>query len=217
MMSDVIGSHVPCFRVEDRGEVNSRHAILRPTLSQTHFVLAPLAMVVGIEDPALRGAAGGAIWAAAWKARRHVAHAVGDAVDVNAIGLAVNSKGARSQDLLHIHIDCIKPRVIDRLGQFSNLAGGGWAPSNVALERNPLFVMHVGASAASSLNPFAELLKLPPSMHGASVAGLPDGQGGLLLFAFTDPVRGAEELLDHSCAIANRASAKGATQRAGNG
>ena len=50
-------------------------------------------------------------FADAWQAREYVSGALHEVLPRDDIGLAINSLRGRSQDQLHIHIDCIRPDV----------------------------------------------------------------------------------------------------------
>ena len=50
-------------------------------------------------------------WAQAWHARRYVDQRAGRVLGRDELSLAINSVYGRSQDQLHIHIECIKPAV----------------------------------------------------------------------------------------------------------
>jgi hypothetical protein len=65
------------------------------------------ALQTGIEDAALLAPDAVNYFAAAWNVRSFVDKAVGRELPDDALSLAVNSPLARSQNQLHIHIDCI--------------------------------------------------------------------------------------------------------------
>ena len=62
------------------------------------------ARITGIESPELEEPGAPNYFDAAWKSREALALYLGRPVSRTAVGLALNSRRARSQDQLHIHI-----------------------------------------------------------------------------------------------------------------
>ncbi len=89
------------------------YAVLKDRCGATHFLLIPTARRVGVEARALQSPTEPNYFAWAWRERTHTLRAArvrsGVTVPDDDVGLAVNSRYARSQEQLHIHIDRIDP------------------------------------------------------------------------------------------------------------
>jgi CDP-diacylglycerol pyrophosphatase len=96
----------PCLAV-DR---TNGFALVPGDTGSGELLLVPTRRISGIEDPALLDPTTPNYWASAWDAR-HRLHIGKEAVPDDWVGLAVNSEFSRTQDQLHIHVDCVKPKV----------------------------------------------------------------------------------------------------------
>jgi len=96
------GNPSPCMKVD----LAAGYVLLKDPNSPTHFVLIPTARVAGIEDPAILLPTAPNYWDQAWRARRYVEERVGRALGRDEVSLAINSINGRTQNQLHIHIDC---------------------------------------------------------------------------------------------------------------
>ncbi|MGH7024568.1 MAG: CDP-diacylglycerol diphosphatase, partial [Caulobacteraceae bacterium] len=119
-------SHLPapCLEYDRRGG----YAALKDLRGKTQVLLIPTARVTGIESPKLLAWGGPNYWQAAWDARRFFEKRAGGEVPREDIGLAINSMFGRSQNQLHIHIDCIKPEVKAALAEHAGEIGAEWKP-----------------------------------------------------------------------------------------
>lgn len=210
-----LGRSFPCLSVDlgDAGRPGT--AVLRAPGQPTHTVVMPTADVVGLEAPVLQQADGAAYWRAALAARRSVTEAIGGRLLIEGVGLAVNSAGGRSQDQLHIHLDCLKPGVRAVLQRYGAGVTARWAPLPVALQGSRFFAMRIPAAEADSFNPFAALMRLPghrTNLRATSLAAVAtspqDPDPGFYVLANRSPGSHAETLLDHTCAAAGRAAAR---------
>lgn len=96
----------PCLETDERDGV----ALLKDLVGQTQTLLIPTARVTGAEGPAVLDPAAPNYFQLAWR-RIGMTRALADvALPRNAISLALNSKYGRTQNQLHIHIDCLLPR-----------------------------------------------------------------------------------------------------------
>jgi CDP-diacylglycerol pyrophosphatase len=124
------------------------------------------------------------------------------------VGLAVNSKQHRTQDQLHIHIECLGAEVYRVLRTAGERRSDRWAVIRLAQWRYQ--GMRVMGEGLEQTNPFELLAQRMPGARedmGAytlMVAGMQfkEGPGFILLTGKNVP--GAESLLDSTCAIANR-------------
>lgn len=204
------GRSFPCLAV-DLGDGGARPgtAVLRAPGQPTHTVVMPTDSVSGIEAPVLQGPQGAAYWRAALAARHYVSDALQGRLAPSAVGLEVNSVGGRSQDQLHIHLDCMRRSVVAALKAHGDAVGERWAPFPVPLEEVPYVALRVPADAVPAFNPFAALARVPGwqgHLHDASFAAVEadpgDPRGGMILLAYREPEASAEYLMDHSCRMA---------------
>src|SRR5918995_7422964 len=119
-----VGLSLRCLDVRDSPD-GYRVALLRPPFPRTHLLVVPLARMPGIESPELRGRAGGAYLAMAWDARNIARGDLGPIPWAGA-GMAINSAGKRSQDQLHVHVDCLTPQAKSNLTRAGGSVGKEW-------------------------------------------------------------------------------------------
>ena len=130
---------------------------------------------------------------------------------MNLVSIAVNSAYGRSQDQLHLHVDCVDASVAAALRQAD--VSRAWADRPIALKGRPYRVRWLTAAQLDTTNPFDLLAHgVPGAGHDmgawtlALIGGVRrDGQPGFYLLADrADPRTGdpgsAEELQDHTCA-----------------
>jgi CDP-diacylglycerol pyrophosphatase len=207
----VFSSPAPCTEVD----LAAGHVILKDPdpYSPTHFLLIPTARLAGIEDPALLSPDAPNYWAQAWQARRYVDQRAGRVLGRDELSLAVNSAYRRTQDQLHIHIDCIKPAVKAALRAHASAIGRNWAPFPVPLAGEQYLAKRVVGSDLAATDPFRLLAALPEVRAAMGEESLvvtgetdADGQPGFILLAGrTWPGFGnkwGEELQDHRCTLA---------------
>ena len=180
-------------------------AVLKDINGATQYLLIPTARITGIEDPALLAPNAPNYFAAAWQARSHVEARAGHPLPRDAIALAVNPPGARSQDQLHIHVDCIRPDVREAVRSLP--AGPGWTPLPAPLAGQRYQAMRLDAAALDA-NPFALLAGGVPGARQAmgqyTLAVLGSADGFVLLAGRIGEDGGGhgEDLQDHACALA---------------
>jgi CDP-diacylglycerol pyrophosphatase len=119
----------PCAEVD----LDSGSAVLKDLVGATQFLLIPTQRSSGIDDPAILAPGAPNYFAAAWRARSFVDERAGVTLPREWIGLAINSAFARSQDQLHIHVDCVSAEVHDALAAHAAAVGPAWAPFPVPL------------------------------------------------------------------------------------
>ncbi|TXM69436.1 CDP-diacylglycerol diphosphatase [Methylobacterium sp. WL120] len=198
----------PCLDVDLGDADRPGTAVLRAPGEPTHVVVMPTQSVAGLEATVLRGARGAAYWRAALAARRLVSDPLKGRVPVAEVGLAVNSARGRSQDQLHIHLDCMKPRVLASLKAHAQAIRGSWAPFPVALAGDRYLAMRLPAAEAARFNPFAALARLPgrrdlrETSFAAVATTAGDSEPGFYVLAYRAPRASAEDLMDHACTAA---------------
>jgi CDP-diacylglycerol pyrophosphatase len=191
-------------------------ALFKDRIGAGQYLVIPTDRVTGIEDPAVHRPEAAAYWRDAWRARHRVAQALGHALSRQAVGLALNSQVARSQDQLHIHVDCLAQSVIAALhAQQPNLHDDRWTAIALPPDGATYRARLIPGDDLAAANPFALLAAdtaaSPKEMglHTLVVAGavLADGGDGfILLDQRVNPATGkgghGEDLQDHSCAVA---------------
>jgi len=205
----VSGHPAPCLEVNPAG-----YALLRDPQAKTEVLLVPMTRLVGIESPELQAPGALNYWQAAWDARRLIEDRVGRRSLREDIGLAVNSAFGRSQDQLHIHVDCVLPEVKAALEMRADEIGASWAPLGFALAGKYYRALRLDGEALGERDPFKLLAQGSPEARAdmarqtLAVVGVRSGDGrpGFILLAATgdtpENADGASEaLLDHSCAL----------------
>ena len=108
------GRPAPCEYVNLADGERDGYAILKDLLGTTQYLLIATRPISGIESPDLLAPDAPNYWRAAWQARSYVSRRAKIELPREAVGMAINSAFARTQDQLHIHIDCVRPDVQGR-------------------------------------------------------------------------------------------------------
>jgi CDP-diacylglycerol pyrophosphatase len=198
------GDPAPCALVDHDS------ALLKDLVGDRQFLLIPTAKVTGIESPELLAPDAPNYFAAAWRNRSFVDERAGFALPRDWMSLAINSEDARTQDQLHIHMDCVRLDVADALARHAADIGPVWAPFPVPLAGDRYSAIAVDGEDLA-VNPFQ---LLADGVAGARedmgrqtlvVVGayLPGGRPGFVILAdhvdvaFGD-IAGGEALQDHA-------------------
>lgn len=216
---ETFGHPAPCARVDLAGG----YAILKDIVGATQYLLIPTARITGIESPAVLAPATPNFFAEAWSQIPLVEARLGHALPRQDLSLAINSIHGRTQDQLHIHIDCIDPTVAAALAAHQGAVGPAWAPFPVPLAGKPYQAMRLPGQTLGAANPFHLLAAGLPGARGhmgaytlvlvgaqfagasgASAPGAPT-PGFILLAGRSDLAHGntgsGEALQDHACRI----------------
>jgi CDP-diacylglycerol pyrophosphatase len=169
------------------------------------LLLIPTRRISGIESADLALPAAPNYLSAAWRARDRLEAAVGHALPRDVVGLAVNPLHARTQNQLHIHIECLRPDVLQALaGQAGNFASG-WR--SVRIGAYNLEAREIAGQNLDGENPFKLLDEHILEKHGVMgeytlvIAGRQSASGpGFIVL--TGPSLAGELLLDSTCAAA---------------
>ncbi len=203
----------PCVRVDLQGGTERGFAILKDQRGATQYLLVPTIRISGIESPLLLAPDAENYFGLAWEARSYVNNALHKTLPPDDLSLAVNSAKSRSQDSLHIHIDCVRADVAEAVHKYQDQIGSQWAPFPPSFFGHHYLAMWVLGEKLAA-NPFQLLAdKLPGARqdmgdHTLVVVGLTraDGTKGLVLLEDqvnkTADLAGGEELQDHTCGIA---------------
>jgi CDP-diacylglycerol pyrophosphatase len=198
------GDPAPCALV-DRDS-----AVLKDLVGDRQFLLIPTAKVTGIESPELLAPDAPNYFAAAWRARSFVDEKAGFTLPRDWVSLAINSEDARTQDQLHIHVDCARFDVIDALERHVADVGPVWAPFPVPLVGHRYDAIAVDGDDDLAVNPFQLLADGVPGARADMgdqtlvVVGayLPGGRPGFVILndhvdVASGDVAGGEALQDH--------------------
>jgi CDP-diacylglycerol pyrophosphatase len=200
----------PCALVDlDRGEAGG-YAVLKDLNGPYQYLLIPTARVSGVEDPAAVAADAPHWWLAAWQARRFVEQASGRSLPREELSLAINSRYGRSQNQLHIHIDCLKPAVRDALKAHLGQIGQRWAVLDAPLAGRHYRAMRLSEARLETDNPLLLAQDAAPGSDMArqtlvlAGATFEDGSPGFILLEdratlWTLDNGHGEDLQDHAC------------------
>ena len=206
----------PCALVDLRQGEAKGYVVLKDRVGATQYLLIPTARVPGIESALLLAPGAPNYFADAWRERGYTERAAQHPLPRQAISLAINSAFGRSQNQLHIHIDCIRTDVAEVLQRQLAAIGDSWAPLSEPLVGHHYWAMRVPADTLDGANPFMLLADGVPGARmamgeqtlvvvGAEFAG---GYPGFIIL--TDRVNFAtgnkasgEELQDHDCTLAH--------------
>ncbi len=201
----------PCAFVDLAGGPEHGYVVLKDRAGATQFLVMPSARIGGMEDPTILLPDATNYFAAAWAQRFRMALVAGREFSRDSVSLAINSMSGRSQNQLHIHIDCIAADVRAELRTHAAAIGPEWTQFPVPLKGHRYLAMRL-AGEDLPVNPIRVVDTTIPGAaadighHSIVVVGemLGDGQPGFfMLDTLADPAAGnfgsGEELQDHSC------------------
>jgi CDP-diacylglycerol pyrophosphatase len=216
-VADQVDNHRPrpCSYVSlSDGEQNG-YVVLEDPLSRAQFLVMPTRRISGIESPDILRDGGPNYWQAAWQSRTYVFRRLRRRLPRDAVGLAINSAPDRSQDQLHIHVDCLRRSVRRQIDAKAGAIGTRWEELGFPLAGHHYWTRRIDTPDLRGVNPF-RLLSDWVNAHGGAMwretlvvvgATFPGHHDGFVLLADTadpahdDPGHG-ESLLDHSCGLA---------------
>jgi CDP-diacylglycerol pyrophosphatase len=200
----------PCASVylSEPERESAGYAVLADIKGGAHFLLIPTTTITGIESPEILASPTPNYFAAAWRARDELAARLGRTVARDAVGLAVNSQRSRTQDQLHIHIECLGRQIHRVLKAAAERLNDSWSP--ITLAEGQYQALRLMGEDFGTANPFVLLAQRMPGAtrdmgaYTLMVAGMQfkDGAGFIVLTGKNVP--GTETLLDSTCAIAAR-------------
>lgn len=189
------------------------YALLKDINGVAQYLLIPTTRISGIESPLILEPQSPNYWVDAWNARTYVEQKLNAPLRREEVGLAINSASGRSQNQLHIHIDCMQPGVAQTLAAHRDAIDTQWRSLPVPLEGHTYRARIMDEPTLERDNPFkdlaADIAAKGQTMGDQTllVTGttLANGQPGFILL--NDHVDGfdrasSEELLDHDCKIA---------------
>jgi CDP-diacylglycerol pyrophosphatase len=203
------GQPAPCVAVDLAGG----YAVLKDIRGKTQVLVIPTTKITGIESPALLAEGAPNFWRDAWAARRFVEGYAGSPIPREDVALAVNSIDGRSQNQLHIHVDCIDPAVRQTLAAALPDIGPRWAPLAVDLAGHRYEAMRLSGDDLTQ-DPFKLLAagdaaaRAEMGLETLVVTGVRSANGApgfVLLADHADPAAGdignGESVMDHSCKV----------------
>lgn len=191
--------------------LDKRYAILKDIVGRSQHLLIPTDRVTGIESPFILAPNAPDYWDDAWTSRLYVEKSVKRTLPDNQLGLEINSQFRRSQNQLHIHIDCMQGKISDALARHAQDTPGEWHWDTLDGQRYR--IMRV-TSLTQADNPFRIVARDNPNSQAMAMqtvlvtgAGPSAKQDGwLIVNSGLDIDNGsgtAEGLLDHACRVAD--------------
>jgi CDP-diacylglycerol pyrophosphatase len=189
------------------------YAVLKDIVGIAQYLLIPTARIGGIESADLLVPGSPNYWRAAWEARRYVDQALRREMPRDTISLAINSAYGRTQNQLHIHIDCLAPDIVAALREYGPAVGRDWSPFPVLLRGHAYRIRRIDDAALLHTDPF-KLLAPDVAREGQAMAeetlllaGATLRDGTPAFYLLNDHVHAgdrasSEELQDHTCAVA---------------
>jgi CDP-diacylglycerol pyrophosphatase len=209
------GNPEPCVEVNISKGVDMGFAILKDNhpLKPHAYLLIPTRRITGIESAKVLAPGAPNYFGDAWAARSYLISLLKIPLVWDMVGLAVNSAADRSQNQLHIHIDCVRQDIRDTLRNQEDILDDQWSELKLAAPDHPYMAMKLKADSLESFNPFQ---LLADGISGATehmgletlvVAGavFKDGKHGFYLLSSRHGGGASahgEDLLDPSCRVA---------------
>ena len=204
----------PCIAVTLVGGEARGYAVLKDKHGAEQYLVMPTVDITGIEDARVLAPGAPDYFADAWAAKPFVEHLIGKPMPRQDMAVSVNSLYGRSQDLLHLHVDCLTPESHAALAADAPKITTRWSRAPFVLDGHPYYAMRLMGEAPAA-NPFDLLAQGIPGARADMgawtlvLAGAEfDGRPGFILLANrADPLHGdfasGEELQDHDCRIAH--------------
>ena len=206
------GNPAPCAKVDLHP--GAGFAVLKDINGVAQYLVIPTVKITGIESPELLSGNTSNYWGYAWQARTNLEDRLHRKLARDQVALTVNSAFGRTQNQLHIHIDCIRPDVRETLRRQADKIGGQWVPLDTKLNNHPYWAMRILGTELGEINPFkllAEGMSFARNhmeRQTLVLVGMTfnDGSNGFILLedhadlGINDRASG-EELLDHQCAL----------------
>lgn len=199
----------PCQNV-DLGQGEARGvALLKDLHGVAQYLAIPTGRVTGIEDPLILAPDAPNYFAYAWASRAALEAKLGRALPREAVGVSINSQFSRSQDQLHLHVDCMSKDVAVALAGYKDALDDQWRVMTVPLNGRRYWARRLDSADLSDAAPFR---LLADGLEGAkdhmgletliAVGADFAGKPGFILLADHAELAGgghAEDLQDHDC------------------
>ncbi|WP_345816166.1 CDP-diacylglycerol diphosphatase [Paraburkholderia sp. PREW-6R] len=145
--------------------LDQHYVILKDIVGRSQHLLIPTDRITGIESPLLLAPHARDYWVDAWDSRAYVEKSVKRTLPDTLLGIEINSEYRRSQNQLHIHIDCMRRDISEALARHANDAPGRWQWDT--LDGNRYRIMHV-MSLAQRDDPFRLVARGIPGLGAGS-------------------------------------------------
>jgi len=211
---ETAGQPAPCVKVDLSGGEAKGYAVLKDIHGAEQYLVMPTLDITGIEDSRLLEPSDPNWFAHAWAAKTFVDARIGRTTPRDWMAVSVNSLYGRSQDLLHLHVDCLTPVARTAIDALAPTLGKSWSAKPFEVVGHRYLAMRMEGDVPAA-DPFLLLAKGVPGaraqmgawtlvMAGVEVRGRP---GFVLLAGRADPLQGegasGEILQDHDCALAH--------------
>ncbi|MGF6529400.1 CDP-diacylglycerol pyrophosphatase [Paraburkholderia sp. GAS206C] len=192
-------------------DLADHYAILKDISGRSQHLLIPTERVTGIESPSIVAPDAPDYWADGWSSRNTVEASLKKPLAADQFGLEINSEFRRSQQQLHIHMDCMRTDIIDALAPYRRDQPGQWHWETIDGVRYR--IMRV-TSLSQDNDPFRIVARDHPDSQSMATQTIlvtgagpsADQDGWLVLNSGLDVDNGtgtAEGLLDHECHLAD--------------
>lgn len=159
------------------------YVLYKDMIGASHYLVIPDQPVSGVDDPRVWNDPARNAWAFGWQARDVVGKALGRPLPDTLLGLAINARASRTQDQLHIHLDCVSERARDFLA--SGEIGTRWR--DLRFDGKPVRAMLIpSATPTLAVDPF-DLVRR--DVGGSDGAGASMADRGVFL-AYVSPPGG---------------------------
>ncbi len=205
----------PCESVDLTNGEEVGVAIFKDQSGVAQVLAIPTRRIAGIEDPQMLAPDAPNVFAAAWKAKALVDARLPHSLPREDVAIAINSQWKRSQNQLHLHVDCLAKSVVDALANYPGALDENWRRMTVPLNGRIYFARRLDSTDLSDAEPLRLLADGLEGARGqmgvyslAAVGATFDGKPGFILLADRYSPQGgghAEDLQDHDCAIARSA------------
>jgi CDP-diacylglycerol pyrophosphatase len=210
------GSPFPCLEVDLTGGEDQGYVVLRQPFPRD-TILAPTRKIIGVEDPFLYSPEAPNYFYAAWRARTFLDGPDGKPPERDRVALAVNSRVARNQDELHIHIGCLVLSARNAVqGIAPKLRIGEWAQVGAVVPHSMFWGLRIRGADLAAVQPLrlaadylADKIRNRADLMIVVAATRVAGDDEFLILATYAHaphswwVFGAENLLDPSCSTAS--------------
>lgn len=200
----------PCLLIDEKEHL----AFLKDRNGIAQILAIPTDKITGVEDPTLLKPETPNFFADAWDRRSLMLARLSKPISRDSISLVVNAQTARTQNQLHIHIDCLSAEARDGFRAAASTVTEQWGSLGVKIEGHDFLARKVKGATLDGFYPFREVagtLKGPASeMYRQNVlvvgADFADGPGFIALTDTAPAVPlgtgSGEEVQDHDCKIA---------------
>jgi CDP-diacylglycerol pyrophosphatase len=210
--------HGACVPAQEKGEampppcleVAGATAVIKDRNGVAQLLAIPTARVTGIEDAAILKPDAPNYFAAGWEQRGLMRRYLPAAPEREGLVVSINSAYSRSQDQLHLHVDCLRADVKAALVGYAPHLDGQWRPMTEPLAGRKYWARRVDSPDLAGVDPFRLLADEMPDrgdMAHWTLAAVPltfDGKPGFALLADRAELTAgghAEDVADHDCGI----------------